>query len=301
MTITPALIALGLLAAPGAGTEIEWRLPRGEDCSLYVREIGQGKPLVMLHGGWGLQHEYLAEGLAPLAEHYRLIFYDQRGSLRSDCAGPITVEAHLGDLEALLDTLGLERASLFGHSMGGFLAARFLAENPARVDRLILAAATPPRSADVAAPGQDDLMPRYLRETTLEALAEYGLEDLRTPQDPRLLGIHRSIAQAAVNLADARRWREIAGLKDFAEEAARESAASMPEHWDYTAEIGTWGGPVLAIVGNDDFVDYRARLAWTSEVTQARTHIVDGAGHIFWIDRPAESLSEIERFLGSTP
>jgi proline iminopeptidase len=300
--IVNALVALSLATSPGTNgpNEIEWRLPRAANCSVYVREMGEGSPLIVIHGGWGLQHEYLAEGLNALAQNYRLIFYDQRGSLRSNCDGPSTIEAHIGDLHALIEELDLQSASLFGHSMGGFLAARFLAEHPGRVDKLVLAAPTPPRSGDIAAPAPSDLMPRYLRETTLEALAEYGLEDLRTPEDPRLFGIHRSIAQAAVNLADARRWREIAGQMDFADEAARQSAASMPEAWDYTADIEDWGGPVLVIVGTDDFIPYTDRLEWTHAVPGIEIEVIDDAGHIFWIDRPEDSLAAIRAFLDAS-
>ena len=60
----------------------ESRIPV-ESASLYCREIGQGQPIIVLHGGPDFDHSYLLPDLDRLADAFRLIYYDQRGRGRS--------------------------------------------------------------------------------------------------------------------------------------------------------------------------------------------------------------------------
>ncbi len=62
----------------------EWYLPTTDGVTeLYIKEIGSGSPVVILHGGYGAEHSYLIDAFAPLFSERRFVFYDQRGSLRS--------------------------------------------------------------------------------------------------------------------------------------------------------------------------------------------------------------------------
>jgi pimeloyl-ACP methyl ester carboxylesterase len=79
----------------------------------------------------------LARFLNRLAGFARLIVMDRRGSGLSD-DGDLSVEAELGDIHAVLDAAGSERAALFSYTAGGPLAAIFAARNPARVASLVL-------------------------------------------------------------------------------------------------------------------------------------------------------------------
>ena len=51
--------------------------------SLFVQEYGEGSPIIMIHGGFGAEHSYMLPLGKPLSDTNRVIFYDQRGSLRS--------------------------------------------------------------------------------------------------------------------------------------------------------------------------------------------------------------------------
>ena len=74
----------------------EWRLYTDDGTSLFVREFGQGDTVLVLHGGWGAEHSYLIDPFIKLANKYHFIFYDQRGSLRSQCPDSlISVDNHI--------------------------------------------------------------------------------------------------------------------------------------------------------------------------------------------------------------
>jgi proline iminopeptidase len=115
--------------------------------SLFVRSVGVGPPIVIVHGGPGMSHDYLAPQLIELlAPEYRLIFYDQRGSGRSSGVGDttrLTMAQFVVDLEELRLALGLEQLNLLGHSFGGLLAMYYAAERPAAVRRLLLVDSSP--------------------------------------------------------------------------------------------------------------------------------------------------------------
>jgi pimeloyl-ACP methyl ester carboxylesterase len=116
----------------------------GAKLSHYVAEYGveakPGNTVIVLHGGWGAEHSYLVPAIKPLADQYRFVLYDQRGSLRSPATPPakITYANLIEDLEQLRQRLGLETVTLMAHSMGNMLAYGYLREHPDRVAGLVL-------------------------------------------------------------------------------------------------------------------------------------------------------------------
>ena len=116
----------------------------GAKLSHYVAEYGveakPGNAVIVLHGGWGAEHSYLVPAIRPLADQWRFVLYDQRGSLRSPATPPakVTYANLIEDLEQLRRRLGLEKVTLMAHSMGNMLAYGYLREHPDRVAGLVL-------------------------------------------------------------------------------------------------------------------------------------------------------------------
>jgi pimeloyl-ACP methyl ester carboxylesterase len=94
---------------------------------------GSGHRVLLLHGGPGLSFEYLDELAAELGEGFRVAAYQQRGLAPSTVEGPFTIAQALDDAVAVLDGLEWDRALLVGHSWGGQLALRLVAEHPERL------------------------------------------------------------------------------------------------------------------------------------------------------------------------
>jgi pimeloyl-ACP methyl ester carboxylesterase len=105
------------------------------------RMLGQGSPLVVVHGGPGASHDYFLPYLLPLARRHKLIFIDERGSGRSERleeASGYTVENMVEDVEAVRQALKLGRISLLGHSHGGVPAQAYALKYQANLTHLIL-------------------------------------------------------------------------------------------------------------------------------------------------------------------
>src|SRR5678816_2980991 len=109
------------------------------DVSLYVEAMGHGDPLLLMHGGPGLDHVSLTPFRA-LADRHTVVFYDHRCNGRS--VGPavtsMTWDNLTADADALREAFGFERWAVLGHSFGGHVALEYALRYPERVSRLVL-------------------------------------------------------------------------------------------------------------------------------------------------------------------
>ncbi len=114
-----------------------------EEYRFHVRIYGNEHvaSIIVLHGGPGADFRYLLP-LKRLAKHYRVIFYDQRGTgLSPRCASKkLHLAQYLKDLDAFIEHFKqFGPVSLLGHSWGGHLALQYAAHYPHKINRLLLA------------------------------------------------------------------------------------------------------------------------------------------------------------------
>src|SRR5436190_13537710 len=96
-------------------------LPDG--CNLNVEEVGSGFPLIVLHGGPGLDHSMFRPYLDSLGDEFRLLYVDERGQGRSERVDPTTLslEVFARDVDLLAEALELDGFALLGHSFGAII------------------------------------------------------------------------------------------------------------------------------------------------------------------------------------
>lgn len=281
----PVENALG--PADSRSVENEWYLPTEDGkARLYVWEVGRGTPVIVVHGGFGAEHSYLYDALRGLTEGYRLVFYDQRGSLRSPCAREnITFANHVGDLDQLRRELGLERVSIFGHSMGTILCLQFLSDHPENVENLVLAGA--PR-ADT----------RFEPRLAGELQAFFGREEIQVEIERiRASGLQGAkldtalwrIQFAGANTFHVERWRTMKGGQSFYnQEAGTAAGKTLPGQWDFTPAIEEHDRPITIINGDHDFVDFGGEyyLELSDRIANLDYVLLENAGHNCWLDDP---------------
>src|SRR6266480_6057954 len=106
----------------------------------YV-EMGEGPPVVLVHGLSGCWQNWL-ENIPQLARRHRVLALDLAGFGESELPHEeISIPGYGRFIDAFLGELGIERASLVGNSMGGFIAAETAIAHPSRVERLVLVSA----------------------------------------------------------------------------------------------------------------------------------------------------------------
>ncbi|MEP1206672.1 MAG: alpha/beta fold hydrolase [Rhizobiaceae bacterium] len=108
---------------------------------IYYETLGDGPPILMMHGGLGFSHDYLQPYFDRLAESHTVIYYDHLGngrSARPDDYAELTFDRMVSDAAGLMAHLGHEKFTLIGHSYGGFVAQAFAAQKADLLDGLIL-------------------------------------------------------------------------------------------------------------------------------------------------------------------
>jgi proline iminopeptidase len=270
------------------------------DVSLYVEVAGRGDPLVLMHGGPGLDHWSLTP-FRRLADRHTMVFYDHRCNGRSTGA-PVTSmtwDNLTADADALRERLGFERWSVLGHSFGGCVALEYALRYPGRVGRLIL--------LDTAADAW------WSQVNAPEILAGRGFDRkavavARRFYDGRIAP--HDFARAALRLLPAydhrfslaRLTRELleGGWQMKTRPEALMFGGRMMRGWTVMDRLAEIVAPTLVIAGRDDFLfppESQALLA--AGIPTATLRIIERAGHNPQSERPVETLAAVAEFLAA--
>ena len=202
---------------------------------LAHRELGAGPPLVILHGLLGSGRNWLgtARHLAPA---WRCILVDQRNHGASPWAADASYPALAADIVALLDRLGIDTATLLGHSMGGKAALAAALTSPERVARLVVVDIAPVAYDEGHAQQLDAMAGLDLTQVRRRADADARLAD--AVPDPAMRGF---LLQNLQPEGDGWAWRvNLDGLR-----------RQLPVITDFPADLRgrTFTGPAAAIRG----------------------------------------------------
>ena len=104
---------------------------------LHYRELGEGKPMVILHGLFGFSDNWQSQA-KRFSEYYRVIMVDLRNHGHSDWNDEFSYKLMAEDLKELLDELELNKIILIGHSMGGKAAMLFAQLYESYLEKLIV-------------------------------------------------------------------------------------------------------------------------------------------------------------------
>lgn len=247
---------------------------------VHVVERGAGPPLVLVHGFAGSTYDWEEHLLEPLSRSHRIIALDLYGMGFSDRddAMPYGLDLWSEQLRGTLDALGIERATVAGHSMGGAVAAAFAAAHPDRVERLVLVAPVVPLEE-----GQRALFFRILEQPGAgEALL--GWYD-HLPVLPGFSEAYHARARAAFRIRGTRR-----ALLRWVREGY--DAAQLHAAYDRVT------APTLFVAGRgDDIVPWAAIERTATRLDGALVLPLDGVGHWILRDAPDRVLDAMRRFL----
>lgn len=250
-----------------------------------VEDHGEGVPLLLLHG-FPLSSEIWRPIRPALEQASRLITPDLRGFGASEAGGgDYDVHSYAGDVIALLDALGVERAIVGGHSMGGYIAQRLAVEHRQRLLGLVLV------STRASADGEDV---RARRNAAIDHIRRHGSAEFLAAFVPNLLGA--STRQRAPRFVD-----ELAVLAaEVPDHVLIGCLAGMRDRPDSTVDLPGIDVPALVVVGDEDQVTSieDARLM-AQLMPRATLAVIPGSGHIPSIERPIATSDAIARFVQS--
>ena len=274
------------------------------DTRLWVLELGRGYPLIMLHGGPGLDHTQFRPWMDPLADRFRLLYVDQRSQGRSDPAdrGTWTIGHLTADVTALASALELERYAVLGHSFGSFVALRHAAEQGSASHYVLIGCAPATRWLDLIERNLAAMEPAVLRERISAAWDREA--DVRTITDYRRLLIDQlpfhfadlegEAYRSFVDLAVSRMRLTPDVLRTFVNEDD-----DPIEVEDRLREIGA---PVLVIAAEFDRVTVsEAGWAIAEAVPNGECVLLKDAGHMMFVENPEAVHRAITGFFDRFP
>jgi pimeloyl-ACP methyl ester carboxylesterase len=254
------------------------------DTEIAFDDVGSGLPVVLLHA-FPLNRTMWDPQVTALVGECRCIPIDFRGFGDSKPSPPYSVDQYADDVVAVLDTLQIEQAVIVGLSLGGYVAFAFWRRHRDRVRAFVL--------ADTRA--VSDSSDNIARRRALIELAEtQGAVAIANAQIAGLVGkttrdkrpdiydsVHRLIAEAPVD--------GIVG--------ALEAMIARPDSTPTLSEIDV---PTLIVVGSEDVVTPpRDARVLHAAIPGSRMEILQQAGHLSNLERPAAFTTVITEFLGS--
>lgn len=277
-----------------------------DNIQLYYRTVGAGNPIVVIHGGPGMDHGSVANDLEVLSETHRLIFYDQRGGGRSTLPSDtklLTIDHHVADLEAVRRHFAIERLTILAHSFGPAIAALYAIEHPDRVQKMIFIGPIPPRKStffeDYGAAmtkrlsvenmqRMNELEKSFPTATDLVAVCrEYWA--LGIP--PRLAkGVDASIVRSDLCTAPADAFR-------FGMTKTSPITFGSLGDWDWRQGLSVVNAPVLIIHGEEEAIPMILVQEWTTALPNASLLRVASAAHFPHAERPEIVFPAITAFL----
>lgn len=270
--------------------------------NLYIREIGNGKPVIVLHGGFGNDHKYVLDIANGLEDNVRFIFYDQRGSTLSFCEKKnISVANHVKDLETIRRKLNIDSFTLVSHSAGTVLAYLYLQEFPDKVENLVLLGAIEPKNGNLDFFTQEEQNTWEITKIEKEKFnsrpeVEMLIDSLGLNKKDRTQNeyhLYRHIKYyAAQNIYDIKKWAKLT-IPHWNVIAAQAASESFNWEYNFVTLLDSANIPITIINGQYDFVvGGKGSPIWKGVVDktapQLNLHIIENAGHLSWIDKPEE-------------
>jgi proline iminopeptidase len=270
------------------------------DTRLYVVERGSGYPLLVFHGGPGVDHHSFGDYLDALADEYRLILVDQRSNGRSDRAPEDTwsLRQMAADVGSLARALNLGRYAVLGHSYGAFVVLQHAVDFPGDAAQTIVSSGIPSaryleqidRNLAAFEPVElrEQVTESWEREKSVRTQEEVAqlLHDqwpfqFANPHDPRIEDYERRTAKSIYSTDVLRRF------------ASEEYGGIEVED-----RLGEVTQPVLVLAGRHDRTcSVEAAQAITEGVRQGHLVVFESSGHMTFVEQNEAYVRTVRDFL----
>ncbi len=269
----------------------------------FIEKMGSGEPLLVVHGGPGIFHDYLVPHFQVLAKKYEIIFYDQRGCGKTDFpkdTTSINIETFVEDLEGIRQHLKIEKLNLVGHSWGSLLSINYAKKYPNNLERLILIAPAPANS-DFFDKTFTNMQSKRTEEDTKELIhtmmsKEFEKREIATFRKAILLG-------DKVNLVDQSSIEKLYEPMIFDESTANSLIIvnSLMErtyfNLDVSQNLDVINCPTLIVLGDLDNVPFASAQLIQDGIKGAQLVIIQKTCHYPFFEDQKEFNHAVKSFM----
>ncbi|MEJ2635258.1 MAG: alpha/beta fold hydrolase [Calditrichia bacterium] len=299
-TLAVIIVLTLLVRSPMRDSEhIQEGMIKTNGVELYTKIVGRGEPVVILHGGPGLDHIHMLP-FQILADQCQVIFYDQRAAGNSTGAADaasITVANFVEDLEGLRENLNLDKIHLLGHSWGASLALHYAVKYPWNLASLILL------SPSAGSQFNDQFFRNIQSKTSpqdreiLKKISES--EEFRNSGTEAIQKYYRiSIKPFFYDPAKADLLDLNFGKNTYKNQSKVASLLFQNlGTYDLHPRLSVINCPVLIIHGDSDPLPVEAAYTVHKSIAESRIIILKNSGHFTFIESPQEVFSALRSFL----
>jgi proline-specific peptidase len=272
---------------------------------LGTSEVRGQLPLLVLHGGPGVPHDYL-EPLEDLAASgRRVIFYDQLGCGNSDHPKDKslwTVNLFVDEIRAVREHLGLDRIHLLGHCWGGMLAMEYMLTQPSGVESLIVS--NSPASMAQFVEGTRQLraqLPADVQETLTRSEAT-GATQTKAYQDAVMTFYKRHLVRMDTwPEYVTRAFEKFAAAQDVystLKGASELTITGTLKNWDIRNRLGDIHVPTLVIGGRYDETLPEVSQTVQQGISGAEWALFENSSHCPFVEERARYIQVVDTFIG---
>lgn len=267
--------------------------------SIWYRLAGEGLTLIAQCPGWGAGSAFLQRTLTPLEEHFRILYYDTRGSGLSERpkdSTDISIGHMVRDLEALTRHLGITRFSLLGNSHGALISLNYALKYPRHLSSLVLIA---PQLGqyEVRADARRNI-PKLQNEPKYQAAVREWRAAHSPKTDEEFGGWFKRVFPLYFydpDIGDSY-WGQMQ-LDVIARETCRAVSASNLRY-SVRNRLGKILVPTLVIVGKHDFITSPSQAQVIHEgIIDSEMITLENSGHFPWLEEPEKVFPAIISFL----
>ena len=273
------------------------------EAELFYQKIGSGAPIVVVHGGPGLDHTYLRRWFDPLTETHQVVLYDQRGLGGSRALlsmASISMSRYLTDLDRIRERVAQrERIIVLAHAWGAIPTLLYALQVPDRVEAIVLVSPVEPGSRFLAQTNERQAAKRDPADQraidSLRASPEFRANDVETMNQLFFHVFRGTFADPAV--ADSLLTVDLQQRTvEQGQEVARLLMAPVEglDFWDELEELQV---PVLIVHGDSDPIPVEMVEALNETLPQSDLVVLENTGHFPFIENRVKFFSAVRQFL----
>ena len=276
------------------------------DGKVWYQSVGEGEPLLLLHGGPGASSVYLEALMALANDGFRVVRYDQLGCGRSDRPdNPAlwTVDHFRREVDIVRAALGFTRMHLLGQSWGSFLALEYALAHPERLQTLTLYSGT--ASTRQCFDGMNRLRAQLPAETVATMARFEAAHDYRNPAylaavqvllDQHLCRVKpwpEELVRSMQNEGDAV-YNTMWGPNEF-------TLTGNLASWDRQDRLGEIEAPTLVMCGRYDEVVPECSETLHAGIRDSQLEIFENSSHLSHMEEPEKVFAVLIDFLKRHP
>ena len=249
---------------------------------LYYRKMGEGQPLIILHGLFGSSDNWLSIG-KHLSEHYEVHLVDQRNHGQSPHSDTFNYPDMAVDLKHFIERHEINSPMIIGHSMGGKVAMEYAVRNPNDWQKLIVVDIAPK-----AYPVHHDQILEGLNALDLSALKSRGDADAALAEYVPEKMVRQFLLKNLGRSPEGFEWKiNLRAITDNIEIIGAQTSARLEEN-----------KPVLFVDGeHSGYIKDADHSLIHNFFPDAKISTIAGAGHWVHAEKPDEFLEVILAFL----